>query len=83
LKILASRRFPGPAWDELHDVEYLAGLLPEGAGGRREDVEALAVVGERVDRETLDLFPNLKIVANYGAGTTRSMSAHAPSAASS
>jgi glyoxylate reductase len=68
LKILASRRFPGPAWDELHDVEYLAGLLPEGAGGRREDVEALAVVGERVDRETLELFPNLRIVANYGAG---------------
>jgi glyoxylate reductase len=68
LRILASRRFPGPAWDELHDVEYLAGLLPEGAGGRREDVEALAVVGERVDRETLELFPNLRIVANYGAG---------------
>jgi glyoxylate reductase len=68
LKILASRRFPGPAWDELHDVEYLAGLLPEGAGGRREDVEGLAVVGELVDRETLDLFPNLRIVANYGAG---------------
>jgi glyoxylate reductase len=68
LKILASRRFPGSAWDELHDVEYLAGLLPEGGGGRREDVEALAVVGERVDGETLDLFPNLRVVANYGAG---------------
>jgi len=68
LKILASRRFPGPAWDELSDVEYLAGPLPDGAGGRREDVEALAVVGERVDDETLDLFPNLRIVANYGVG---------------
>jgi glyoxylate reductase len=68
LKILASRRFPGSAWDELSDVEYLTAVLPEGAGGRREDVEALAVVGEQIDDETLDLFPNLRIVANYGAG---------------
>jgi len=68
LKILASRRFPGPAWEELSDVEYLEAALPAGAGGRREDVEALAVVGERIDDETLDLFPNLKIVANYGVG---------------
>ena len=48
--------------------KYLAGPLPDGAGGRREDIEALAVVGERVDDETLDLFPNLRIVANYGVG---------------
>jgi glyoxylate reductase len=68
LKILASRRFPGPAWSELGEVEYLRGPLPESAGGPRDDVEALAVVGERVDNETLDLFPNLTIVANYGAG---------------
>jgi len=66
LKILASRRFPGSAWDELDDVEYLDGPLP--GAGRREDVGALAVVGERVDDETLDLFPNLSIVANYGVG---------------
>jgi glyoxylate reductase len=68
LKILASRRFPGPAWDGLSGVEYLGAPLPDGAGGRREDVNALAVVGERIDDETLDLFPNLKIVANYGVG---------------
>jgi glyoxylate reductase len=68
LKILASRRFPGPAWDELDDVEYLAGPLPDGARGRREDIEALAVVGERVDDGTLELFPNLSIVGNYGVG---------------
>jgi len=49
-------------------VEYLDAALPDGAGVRREDVEALAVVGERIDDETLDLFPNLKIVANYGVG---------------
>jgi glyoxylate reductase len=68
LKILASRRFPGPAWDELDNVEYLAGPLPDAAGGRRDDVTALAVVGERIDGEVLDLFSNLKIVANYGVG---------------
>jgi glyoxylate reductase len=68
LKILASRRFPGPAWDELTDVQYLEAPLPDGAGGPRDDVEGLAVVGERIDDETLDLFPNLKIVANYGVG---------------
>jgi glyoxylate reductase len=68
LKILASRRFPGPAWNELIDVQYLAEALPAGAGGLREDIEALAIVGERVDQETLDLFPNLRIVANYGVG---------------
>jgi len=68
LKILASRRFPGAAWSELADVEYVAEPLPEGAGGRRDDIEALAIVGERIDDETLDLFPRLKIVANYGVG---------------
>ncbi|MGN6430554.1 MAG: 2-hydroxyacid dehydrogenase [Gaiellaceae bacterium] len=68
MKILASRRFPGPAWDELDDVEYLPVALPQGVGARREDVEALAVVGERVGNETLDLLPNLRIVANYGVG---------------
>jgi lactate dehydrogenase-like 2-hydroxyacid dehydrogenase len=68
LKILASRRFPGPAWDELDAVEYLTAALPGGAGGRRDDVEALAVVAEHVDGATVDLFPNVRIVANYGVG---------------
>jgi glyoxylate reductase len=31
-------------------------------------VEALAVVAEPVDRRTLERFPNLRLVANYGAG---------------
>ena len=68
MKILASRRFPGPAWAELADVDYLVEPLPEGAGGSRDDVEALAIVGERIDDETLDLFPSLRIIANYGVG---------------
>jgi glyoxylate reductase len=64
LKVLASRRFPGPAWDELRDVEYYEGRLD----GMRPDVEGLAVVGETIDSRTLELFPRLRIVANYGVG---------------
>jgi glyoxylate reductase len=63
MKILASRRFPGPAWDELEDVEYY-----ERLDGERPDVEALAVVGEAIDGEVLELFPRLRVVANYGVG---------------
>jgi glyoxylate reductase len=68
VKVLASRRLPGPAWDELEDVEYLRAPLPDGLGGVRPGVEALAVVGERVDDRTLDLVPDLRVVANYGVG---------------
>jgi glyoxylate reductase len=64
VKILASRRFPGPAWDELRDVEYYEGPL----SGPRPDVDALAVVGEVIDGRTLELFSNLRVVANYGVG---------------
>jgi glyoxylate reductase len=63
MKVLASRRFPGPAWDELEDVEY-----SESLDGQRPDVEALAVVGERIDAAVLERLPNLKLVANYGVG---------------
>ena len=63
MKILASRRFPGPAWDELEDVEYY-----ESLDGARPDVEALATVGETIDERVLDLFPRLRLVANYGVG---------------
>jgi glyoxylate reductase len=62
--VLASRRFPGPAWDELRDVEYTDGPPQQ----ERRDVEALAVVAEPVEERLLDLLPNLRVVANYGAG---------------
>jgi glyoxylate reductase len=68
LKILASRHFPGQAWDELRDVAYLEGEPPDAAGVSRADVEALAVVGERIDGQVLELFPRLRLVANYGVG---------------
>jgi glyoxylate reductase len=48
----------------LEDVEYRDDPLEEP----RPDVEALAVVAEAVDRRMLELLPNLRVVANYGAG---------------
>jgi glyoxylate reductase len=64
VRVLASRQFPGPAWDELRDVEYLDAPLQQ----ERPNVEALAVVAEPVDERRLELLPSLRIVANYGAG---------------
>ena len=64
MRVLASRRLPGPAWDELDDVEILDAPPAEP----RPDVEALVVVAETVDDRRLDLLPSLRIVANYGVG---------------
>jgi glyoxylate reductase len=61
MKILATRRLPGDAWDELGDVE-VAGLEP------RDDVEILIVANESVE---LGAFPALRLVANYGVGYDR------------
>src|ERR1700686_1129141 len=68
MKILASRRFPGPAWDELVEVEYLEAGLPQGLDGARPGAEALAALGERVDDRTVELLPTQRVVANSGVG---------------
>jgi glyoxylate reductase len=68
VKVLASRRFPGPAFAELRDVEILAAKLPDGLGGTRPEVGGLAVVHETIDERTLRLLPGLRVIANYGAG---------------
>lgn len=62
MRILATQRLPGPAWDELTDVEI--GTLDE----RREDVEGLVAPGVRIDDAVLDLLPALRLVANFGVG---------------
>jgi glyoxylate reductase len=63
--VLATRRYPGPALDELGDVE----VLPLAALQRpRPDVEGLIVANEPVP---LDLLPSLRIVANYSVGYDR------------
>jgi glyoxylate reductase len=62
LKVLATRRYPGPAFDELRDVEI--GTLD----ARRPDVEAVIVANEPV---LVDAFPSLRLVANFGVGYDR------------
>lgn len=65
MKVLATRRFPGPAFDELGDVE----ILPLGElTAARPDVEALLVGNERVDDAVLDRLPSLRLVANFAVG---------------
>jgi glyoxylate reductase len=61
LKVLATRRYPGPAFDELGDVE-VGPLEP------RDDVEALIVANEPVEAAQ---FPALRLVANFGVGYDR------------
>jgi glyoxylate reductase len=61
LKVLATRRYPGPAFEELADVEV-------GPLSARNDVEALIVANEAVEAE---LFASLRLVANFGVGYDR------------
>ena len=61
MKVLATRRYPGPAFEELGDVE-VGPLTP------RDDVDAVIVANEPVDGE---LFPSLRLVANFGVGYDR------------
>ena len=63
MRVLSTRRFPGPAWDDL-DVELIEWPLVEA----RPDAEVLAVVAEEVGDAVLDLLPSLRLVANYGVG---------------
>jgi glyoxylate reductase len=65
VKVVASRRYPGPAFDELHDAEVLP--LDE-LREPRQDVEGLVVANEPVP---LELLPRLRIVANFGVGYDR------------
>ena len=59
--MLATRRLPGDAWDELGEVE-VARLEP------RDDVDVLIVANEPV---AFDDFPALRLVANFGVGYDR------------
>ena len=65
MKVLATRRYPGPAFEELADVEV--GALAE-LDSVRPDVEALVVANEPVP---VDLLPGLRLVANYSVGYDR------------
>ena len=65
MKVLATRRYPGASFDELRDVEIapLASITTP-----RPDCEGLIVANEPVP---LELFPSLRLVANFGVGTDR------------
>ena len=65
MKVLATLRYPGPAFDELVDVEVHA--LAE-LKSPRPDIEALIVANEPVP---LELLPGLELVANYSVGFDR------------
>jgi glyoxylate reductase len=62
VKVLATRRLPGEAWNDLGNVEIGA------VDRRREEVEVLIVAGDAVDDSVLDRLPSLRLVANYGVG---------------
>jgi glyoxylate reductase len=62
MRVLSTLRLPGEAWDELGDIEIGA------ADTARDDVEVLIVANEGVD---LELFPSLRLIANYGVGYDR------------
>src|SRR5947208_13122172 len=62
LKVLATRRYPGPAFEELRDAEVGSLSAP------RDGVEAVIVANEPVP---LDVLPSLLLVANFGVGYDR------------
>jgi len=65
VKILATRRYPGPAFAELEDVEI---VRLEELDAPQPDVEAVVVANEPVP---LELLPDLRVVANFGVGYDR------------
>jgi lactate dehydrogenase-like 2-hydroxyacid dehydrogenase len=69
VKILATRRLPGPAWDELGDAVELLGA--DGLTTKRAGVEGLVVANETLGDRELDLLPDLRVVANFGVGYDR------------
>jgi glyoxylate reductase len=62
VRVLATTRLPGEAWDELGEVEIVDGAT------RRDDAEVLIVANEPVD---LELYPSLRLVASFSVGYDR------------
>lgn len=65
MKVLATHRYPGPAFAELEDVEVQSLAELDSA---RPEVEALIVANEPVP---LELLPGLRLVANFSVGFDR------------
>jgi len=67
MRVVATRRLPGPAFDELGDVAIVSLDELERTAGAQVLIVANEVVAERV----LDLLPDLRVVANFGVGYDR------------
>jgi glyoxylate reductase len=65
VRIVATQRLPGSAWEELPEIELLDAWPPPEP---LPSVDALIAVVARVSAEELDLLPDLRLVANYGVG---------------
>jgi glyoxylate reductase len=65
VRIAATQTLPGPAWDELPDVELLPAWPPQEP---LPGVAVLVAAVARVGAAELDLLPDLRLVANYGVG---------------
>jgi glyoxylate reductase len=65
LKVLATRRYPGPAFEELADV-VVAPL--ETVTEPQDDIGAVIVANEPIP---LDRLPALRLIANFGVGYDR------------
>jgi glyoxylate reductase len=65
VRIVATQRLPGPAWEELPEIELLESWPPaEPTHGAEVLIAAVVQIGA----EELDLLPDLRLVANYGVG---------------
>jgi glyoxylate reductase len=65
VRIVATTKLPGPAWDELPGVGLLEAWPPsEPLPG----VDVLVAVVAPVGAAELEFFPDLRLVANYGVG---------------
>ena len=65
MRIAATSKLLGPAWDDLGDVELLETWPPSAP---MPGVDVLVAVVARVGPAELDLLPDLRLVANYGVG---------------
>ena len=65
MRIVATQKLPGSAWDELPKVDLLDVWPPPA---RLSGVQALIAAVTRIGVAELDLLPDLQLVANYGVG---------------
>jgi glyoxylate reductase len=68
VKVLSTLVLPGPAWEELADVDVLESSWPDALDPSRPGIEVLVVANQVVDDGVLARLPDLRLVANLGVG---------------